>query len=118
MPEARINLAHAVVACAMAPKSNAAYMGLNKATADVEAGRIGLVPMHLRDAHYAGAKGLGHGKGYQYAHDHDRGVAKQQYLPDELVDARYYEPTDHGHEATMRQRLEIINELLGKDSGD
>ena len=118
MPEARINLGHAVVACAMAPKSNAAYMGLNKATADVEAGRIGLVPMHLRDAHYAGAKGLGHGKGYQYAHDHDRGVAKQQYLPDELVDARYYEPTDHGHEATMRQRLEIINELLGKDSGD
>ncbi|OYO24299.1 AAA family ATPase [Enemella dayhoffiae] len=116
MPEARINLAHAVVACALAPKSNAAYVGLNKAMADVESGRIGLVPIHLRDGHNASARGLGHGKGYRYAHDHERGVARQQYLPDELADARYYEPTDHGHEATMQQRLEIINHLLGRYS--
>ena len=74
------------------------------------------MPTHLRDAHYPGAKSLGHGRGYQYAHDAERGVAAQQYLPDELVDARYYQPTDHGHEATMRQRLEIITCLLGKDS--
>ncbi len=115
MPEARINLAHAVVACAMAPKSNAAYMGLNKAVADIKAGHIGQVPLHLRDAHYPGAKALGHGKGYQYAHDADHGVAAQQYLPDELVEARYYEPTGHGVEAALQQRLAALRRLLGKD---
>ncbi|GAB3623177.1 replication-associated recombination protein A [Mariniluteicoccus endophyticus] len=114
MPEARINLAHAVVACATAPKSNAAYMGLNAASADVAAGKVGEVPIHLRDAHYPGAKGLGHGKGYMYAHDADHGIARQQYLPDVLKDARYYVPTDHGHEAAIARRLEIINDLLGK----
>ncbi|WP_432557790.1 replication-associated recombination protein A [Granulicoccus sp. GXG6511] len=116
MPEARINLAHATVACAMAPKSNAAYMGLNKATADIKAGRIGQVPLHLRDAHYPGAKALGHGKGYLYAHDAEHGVAAQQYLPDELADARYYEPTPHGAEAGLQQRLEALRRLLGRES--
>ncbi|SDE23836.1 replication-associated recombination protein A [Auraticoccus monumenti] len=118
MPEARINLAHAVVACAMAPKSNAAYAGLGAAMADVAAGRIGQVPAHLRDAHYPGAKQLGHGEGYVYSHDVEpHGVAAQQYLPDELVGSRYYEPTTHGAEAHVAARLERLEELLGRDPG-
>ncbi len=116
MPEGRINLAQAVIALALAPKSNAVIMAINAAMADVDAGRIGLVPAHLRDAHYAGAKKIGHGKGYQYAHDHPHGIAAQQYLPDELVDVRYYEPTDHGAEAAVAARLTKINELLGRDT--
>ena len=116
MPEGRINLAQAVIALALAPKSNAVIMAINAAMADVDAGKIGLVPAHLRDAHYAGAKKIGHGKGYQYAHDHPHGIAAQQYLPDELVDVRYYEPTDHGAEAAVAARLTKINELLGRDT--
>ncbi len=81
MPEARIILAEAVVHLATAPKSNAAYLGIDAALADVRAGKVGTVPAHLRDAHYAGAKELGHGKGYQYAHDAPHAVARQQYLP-------------------------------------
>ncbi|MDO5500883.1 MAG: replication-associated recombination protein A [Propionibacteriaceae bacterium] len=115
MPEARINLAHATVACAMAPKSNAAYMGLNKATADIKAGRIGQVPVHLRDGHYPGAKALGHGKGYRYAHDAEHGVAAQVYRPEELAGARYSDPTAHGAEAALQQRLEALRRLLGRD---
>lgn len=114
MPEAGLNLAHAVVACATAPKSNAVYLGLAAAMADVEAGRIGQVPEHLRDSHYAGAQALGHGHGYLYAHDHPHGVAPQQYLPDELADAVYYTPTDHGHEAQITERLAAIEALLGR----
>ena len=64
-----------------------------------------------------GAKTYGHGKGYLYAHDQPRGIAAQQYLPDELVDAAYYTPTDHGAEAALGQRLTKINELLGRDPG-
>jgi putative ATPase len=114
MPEARLNLAQAVIACAMAPKSNAVIMAMDAALADVRAGRIGQVPPHLRDAHYAGAKTLGHGKGYKYAHDHPHGVAAQQYLPDELDGTRYYRPTDHGNEAAMMERLATLDELLGR----
>ncbi len=112
MPEGRIVLAEAVVHVATAPKSNAAYTGIDAALADVRAGRIGTVPPHLRDAHYAGAQRVGHGKGYVYAHDEPQGVAAQQYLPDELVGARYYEPTDRGFERQVRERLERIRELL------
>ncbi|TDT33496.1 replication-associated recombination protein A [Naumannella halotolerans] len=114
MPEARIPLAQATVACALAPKSNAAYLALDEAIADVRAGRIGQVPPHLRDAHYAGAEKLGHGQGYLYAHDAPHGVAAQQYLPDELSDARYYRPTDHGREAAMAERLRALDQLLGR----
>ncbi len=96
MPEGRINLAQAVIALALAPKSNAVIVGIDAALADVEAGRVGLVPAHLRDAHYAGAKTYGHGQGYRYAHDEPHAVAAQQYLPDALIGARYYQPTDHG----------------------
>jgi putative ATPase len=114
MPEGRINLAQAVIALALAPKSNAVVMAINSALADVAAGKIGLVPPHLRDAHYPGAKTYGHGADYRYAHDHPHGVAEQQYLPDELTGARYYSPTDHGAEASIRSRLARIEELLGR----
>ncbi len=114
MPEGRINLAQAVIALALAPKSNAVVTAVDAALADVHAGKIGLVPPHLRDAHYAGAKTYGHGQGYQYAHDHPHGIAEQQYLPDELTDARYYSPTDHGGEAALAARLARIEELLGR----
>ncbi len=117
MPEARITLAHATVACALAPKSNAVIRAIDAAVADIRAGRVGAVPPHLRDAHYAGARGLGHGRGYQYAHDHPHGVAAQQYLPDDLDGVRYYEPTEHGAEAAMAERVRILDELLGRDAG-
>lgn len=112
MPEARIILAEAVVHLATAPKSNAAYNGINAALADVQAGRMGSVPSHLRDAHYAGAKALGHGKGYLYAHDHPHGIAAQQYLPDELLGTRYYAPTENGYERQVGERLGRIRSVL------
>lgn len=112
MPEARIILAEAVVHLATAPKSNAAYNGINAALADVQAGRLGSVPAHLRDAHYAGAKQLGHGRGYLYAHDHPHGIAAQQYLPDDLVGTRYYAPTENGYERQVGERLGRIRSVL------
>ena len=112
MPEARLLLAQAVVAVATAPKSNATYLAIDRAIADVRAGRGGAVPEHLRDAHYAGAKTLGHGDGYLYAHDQPHHVAAQQYLPDDLEGTRYYEPTDNGHEAMLTKRLSVIRNLL------
>ncbi len=105
MPEGRIPLAEAVVYLATAPKSNAAYVGINAAIADVKAGRLGRVPKPLRDAHYPGAKRLGHGKGYVYPHDEAVGVAEQQYLPDPLVGTEYYRPTERGHEREIATRL-------------
>ena len=112
MPEARLLLAQAVVAVATAPKSNATYLAIDRAIADVRAGRGGAVPEHLRDAHDAGAKSLGHGDGYLYAHDQPHHVAAQQYLPDDLEGARYYEPTENGHEAMLTKRLGVIRNLL------
>lgn len=112
MPEARIILAEAVVHVASAPKSNAAYSGIDAALADVRAGRIGTVPLHLRDAHYAGAKALGHGKGYQYPHDAPLGISPQRYLPEELEGTRYYRPTDHGYERQVTERLNRIRSVL------
>ena len=112
MPEARLLLAQAVVAVATAPKSNATYLAIDRALADVRAGRGGAVPTHLRDAHYSGASSLGHGDGYLYAHDHPHHVAAQQYLPDDLEGTRYYEPTENGHEAMLTKRLGVIRNLL------
>ena len=112
MPEARLLLAQAVVAVATAPKSNATYLAIDRAIADVRAGRGGAVPEHLRDAHYSGAKSLGHGDGYLYAHDHPHHVAAQQYLPDDLEGTHYYEPTENGHEAMLTKRLGVIRNLL------
>ncbi len=112
MPEGRILLAEAVAYLATAPKSNASYMALDKAIADVRAGRIGRIPKHLRDAHYPGARRLGHGQGYQYAHDAPHGVAEQQYLPDELVGTEYYAPTGNGFEREVGPRLERLRAIL------
>src|SRR5215217_1300117 len=114
MPEGRINLAQAVIALALAPKSNAVIKAVDAALDDVNAGRIGLVPRHLRDAHYPGARRLGHGQDYAYAHDEPHGIAAQQYLPDELAGARYYIPSEYGAEAAMVTRLARIEELLGR----
>ncbi|CCE75727.1 replication-associated recombination protein A [Clavibacter nebraskensis] len=112
MPEGRIPLAQAVVHLATAPKSNASYLGIDQAIADVRAGAFGRVPLHLRDAHYPGAKLLGHGKGYRYPHDADIGVVTQQYLPDELVGRTYYSPTQHGHERDLSARLEKLRRIV------
>ncbi len=112
MPEGRIPLAEATVYLASTAKSNAAYVAINEAIADVRKGGFGRVPAHLRDAHYAGAKRLGHGKGYRYPHDTEVGVATQQYLPDPLVGRRYYDPTTHGHERDVAARLERIRRIL------
>jgi len=112
MPEGRILLAEAVVYLATAPKSNAAYMALDAAIADVRAGKIGRVPVPLRDAHYPGAAGLGHGKGYKYSHDSDFGVVQQQYLPDELQGTTYYQPTNNGNERDVSARLEKLRAII------
>src|SRR5260364_301067 len=115
MPEARLNLAQATIAAATAPKSNAVITAIDGALADVRAGKGGEVPAHLRDAHYSSAHDLGHGVGYRYAHNFPHGVAKQQYLPDDIASTRYYDPTDHGNEAAIAQRLSQIRALLGRD---
>ncbi|MDQ1482100.1 MAG: putative ATPase [Actinomycetota bacterium] len=115
MPEGRINLAQAVIALALAPKSNAVLMAVDAALADVAAGKIGLVPPHLRDAHYPGSNVYGHGRGYLYAHDEPQGIAAQQYLPDELEGARYYRPVQRGAEAALVERLAKIEERLKRD---
>jgi putative ATPase len=112
MPEARIILGQAAVHLAMAPKSNASYLAINAAIADVRAGRGGAVPVHLRDSHYAGAGRLGHGQGYQYAHDDPRGVVSQQYAPDDVVGRDYYAPTERGAERGMPERLARLRAVL------
>lgn len=114
MPEGRIPLAEATAYLATTAKSNAAYLAVDAAIADVRAGGFGRVPVHLRDAHYPGAKRLGHGKGYVYPHDSEVGVVAQQYLPDELRGTRYYRPTNHGQEREVQARLEKIRKLLGE----
>jgi putative ATPase len=111
MPEGRIPLANATVYLATAPKSNTAYVGLDAAIADVKAGGSGRVPTHLRDAHYPGAKRLGHGKGYAYPHDDALGVVEQQYLPDPLRDRVYYSPTEHGWEREISSRIEKLRRI-------
>ncbi|SMQ67801.1 replication-associated recombination protein A [Agreia sp. VKM Ac-1783] len=111
MPEGRIPLAEATVYLATAPKSNASYLAIDQAIGDIRAGKFGRVPKHLRDAHYPGAKRLGHGKGYKYPHDDDRGVLTQQYLPDELGRTEYYRPTEHGNERDVSARLAKIRQI-------
>lgn len=117
MPEGQLTLAHATIALAVAPKSNAVTTAIGEALADVRAGKIGQVPSHLRDAHYAGAKKLGHGAGYVYSHDAPYGVAEQQYAPDVIGDARYYRPTDLGAEAAVKQRWERIRRIIRGERG-
>jgi putative ATPase len=112
MPEGRIVLAEAVVHLATAPKSNAAYQGINAAIADVRAGLGTGIPPHLRDAHYAGAERIGHGKGYRYAHDAPHSVARQQYPPDDLVGKDYYVPTANGAERELQARVERLRGIV------
>jgi putative ATPase len=111
-PEARISLAQATIALALAPKSNAAYLAIDAALADVRAGAAGPVPPHLRDGHYKGAAKLGHAQGYIYPHDEPNAVAAQQYAPDAVHGKHYYQPTRHGVEERYADRLEKIRALL------
>ncbi|WP_084103641.1 replication-associated recombination protein A [Demequina sp. NBRC 110056] len=114
MPEGRIPLAEATAYLATAPKSNRAYRAIDAAIADVRAGKAGVVPAHLRDAHYSGAERIGHGEGYRYSHDEPGGVAHQEYLPEALRGSRYYTPTEFGFERTLSDRLTRIREMLGR----
>ncbi len=106
-PEGRLILAQAALYVACAPKSNACIMAIDKATSDVMNKNIGVVPSHLRDAHYSGAKELEHGIGYLYAHNFPHHYVEQQYLPDELVGTTYYELSDEGYEKEMKASLKF-----------
>ena len=105
LPEAQLNLSQAVIHLATAPKSNRSALAVWNARAAVQSGSVGEVPAHLRDDHYKGAGQLGHGVGYRYPHDDPAGWVDQQYLPDELVGTRFYEPSDHGEEAAVARRM-------------
>lgn len=109
LPECQLTLAQATAYLACAPKSNAATVAIGEARKDVREGRLLPVPVHLRDKHYAGAARLGHGEGYAYAHEHDDGVAAQDYLG---VDREYYRPVERGFEQELARRLESIRERL------
>ncbi|OUZ09797.1 AAA family ATPase [Aeromicrobium sp. PE09-221] len=111
-PEARIPLAQAVIHLATAPKSNAVIRAIDAALSDVRAGKVGAVPPALRDAHYSGAKKLGHGHDYLYAHNDPRGVVAQQYAPDDIDGTEYFEPGRHGAEAALADRLARIRAIL------
>ena len=117
LPEARINLAQAVIHLSLAPKSNAVIKAIGAAEADVKAGLAGAVPAHLRDAHYQGAQRIGHGDGYRYPHDYEGGIVAQDYAPASVAGRRYYEPSQHGTEARYAERSERIRTALGKPSG-
>ena len=108
MPECRIILSQAVCYIASAPKSNASYMAINKAMEDVEKIKIKQIPPHLKDAHFSGATNLGNGIGYKYAHNYEKNYVKQQYLPDELKNNIYYEPSDNGYEKNIKKWLDFL----------
>lgn len=112
MPEGRLSLAQATIHLATAPKSNGVIAAINAAIGDVRAGKGAAVPAHLRDGHYEGAKALGNAVGYQYPHDDPRGVLPQQYLPDDLRDASYYQPTEHGNERIIKPRLATLRGIV------
>ncbi len=105
LPEARIILSQAAVYVACAPKSNASYQAIERALADVKEKRTQEVPAHLKDAHYQGAGRLGHGEGYKYAHDYPQHYVQQEYMPSQ---ARYYEPTQQGYEARIKERMDKL----------
>lgn len=113
LPEAQIPMTQAAIYIATAPKSNAVVNAMHRANADVRTRRPAAVPAHLRDASYPGAKRLGHGKGYLYPHDYPEGHVEQVYLPEGAASGPYYEPTEHGYEARVRERL-----LRWKDNQD
>lgn len=117
LPEAQLNLSHAVIHLATSPKSNAATTAISHALEDVRAGKAGAIPAHLRDAHYKGAEKLGHGAGYRYPHDDPRGVVAQQYAPSELSGVEYYRPTVHGAERQIAERLPKLRQVLRAPEG-
>ena len=108
LPEAQLNLAQAVIHLATAPKSNRATTAIGAARADVRERPSSGVPAHLRDAHYQGAAAIGHGAGYEYPHDDPRGWVDQSYRPPEVADRRYYQPSDHGHERKIAERMQQL----------
>jgi putative ATPase len=118
LPEARINLAQAVIHLSLAPKSNSVIRAIGAAEADIRAGLIGSVPPHLRDAHYPGAARLGHGRGYVYPHDLPEGVVPQIYAPAPVAERQYYQPSRHGAEARYADRSDRIRQILGRVAGD
>jgi putative ATPase len=113
LPEAQLNLAHAAIHLAVAPKSNRAALAIWNARQDVRDGAVGEVPAHLRDAHYQGAASLGHGAGYEYPHDHASGWVEQRHLPHELADRRWYEPSEHGDEVDVADRMSTRRRAVG-----
>src|SRR5207237_4105508 len=117
LPEAQLNLAHAVVYLATAPKATRAYLPLRRAQADVRDRPAGQVPKHLRDASYYAARKLGHGEGYDYPHDDPRGWVPQSYRPPEVEGRTYYEPSEHGAEREVAERMKERDED-SKDSKD
>lgn len=106
LPEARIPMAQAAVYLATAPKSNACYLGIDRASADVDTVSQGTIPLHLRDASHPGSRQMGHGQGYLYPHDFPGHYVRQEYLPPELKGRRYYEPTTEGYEREIKARIE------------
>jgi putative ATPase len=117
LPEAQLNLAQGVIHLATAPKSNAVVAAIAAAMTDVRSGLAGSVPRHLRDAHYPGARGLGHGTGYSYPHDDPRGVLTQQYPPDEVVGRDYYQPSGHGAERAVADRVGRLRRIVRGTTG-
>lgn len=111
MPEARIPLAQAVTYIASAPKSNASYLAIDKAIEQVKSQDCGQVPIHLRDCHYKGAKKLGHGVDYKYAHDYPYHIVKQQYLPDKIKNVKYYMPTSNGYEEKISKYMQFCEKI-------
>ncbi len=118
MPEAQIILAHATLEVALAPKSNSVATSIGAAMSDVQQGRVGNVPAHLRDSHYPGASELGHGANYVYPHDEMSGVAQQSYLPEELEGSYYYRPTHHGAEDRLGAVADRLRKLRKGESLD
>ena len=116
MPEASLTLAQAVIHASIAPKSNSVAVAIERAINDVNQGKGGEVPPQLRDAHYAGATKIGHGVGYQYPHDLPQGVASFEYLPEDLRNRTYYEPSSHGLETRWADILKHIKSLLKGES--
>lgn len=115
MPEARIPLAEACILVATSPKSNAAYLAIDKALADVRSGDTGSVPMHLRNAPVKGMEDLGYKVGYKYPHDFPGHVTKQQYMPDAVKDRTYYEPTEIGYEKRLKEYLDYVERMTKED---
>jgi putative ATPase len=113
MPECAINLSQAAAYLALAPKSNASVKAIGAAMGHIREHGAKLPPDYLRDAHYPGARALGRGQGYKYAHDEPEGVSDQPLLPDDVQGERFYEPTDRGFEAELSERLERARKRRG-----